>query len=414
LGVVSLIGRLVLLFLAVVLLAAAVLPARPAAARPAPGPAARPPGQATCSDYSASGIASPAQQIGQIPWGTLYAGDNSRSYETWFYLSATGGTYDIMTYNAASVLRIISGQLYSDGQATGITPSVNTWHHIASVFLFTPPATRQIILYYDGGQYGPWNRSSWLPAAAGTFNLGATVNTLKLNESAVYNSALSLSQVHSHYNATTLLAYRSAVLANTPAVFVGLDETSTGLAMVDNSGNGQHGVYNSSAVVQLVGKFPGTDCPTATPTLTPTVTNTPTITSTPTNTPTSFPTATRPPDPEPDTYCTAAGDTWHYAGVIGPGYVANLYDTRCIRIYGTKATNIDYWFYPSTPPGPDRFTLKSVLGSWSSWAQVQEGCINRQGFHGGNCGRSMVSHTGWCPTLEDCGQLHIFYTYRVL
>jgi RHS repeat-associated protein len=141
---------------------------------------------------------------------------------------------------------------------------LNIWVHVAAVFTNGNVTSNQ--LYFNGVQQSlsqlsgtpasysvtaQAKISGWAAGPSNQFNG-------RLDEVAVYNSALTSMRVQAHYQAGVVLRqqrpnYRAEVLADAPAAYWRLDETGAGTVAADLSGNNNSGTISGGVVKGLTG-----------------------------------------------------------------------------------------------------------------------------------------------------------------
>ncbi len=173
--------------------------------------------------------------------------------EAWVNPSATGSTYGIVGSRESSDysfdMSYISGQFHADiGNGTSwLTQTANTtastyttlnaWYHV--VYVVTPTG---YTVYVDGVNAGSNSYTSATPLLFNSSHnlcVGASGSNLnnfkgKIDEVAVYNTALSSTQILNHYNLGR--TYFTTVVGDSPTAYWRLGETS-GTTLADSTAN---------------------------------------------------------------------------------------------------------------------------------------------------------------------------------
>lgn len=148
-----------------------------------------------------------------------------------------GGGYSLEILTGTGVVRFVYGNPTTALASPG---AINDgyWHHVVGT---TDGITAR--LYVDGAQVAS---ASATPngSYAGTRNIGASGGSTnffdgRIDEVAVYSTALPALRVASHYQKGRPSGYRAQVLADTPSVYWRMDELS-GTTLADSSGNGRN------------------------------------------------------------------------------------------------------------------------------------------------------------------------------
>jgi hypothetical protein len=212
-----------------------------------------------------------------------YTNPTNFSLEAWIKTSTSSGGRIIgfgdsqtgtSTYRDRNIYMSDSGQIYFGVAPGGIVTTINTaasynndaWHHIVA----TQSSTSGMTLYVDGvsratsssgtsaqNYTGYWkigfdSLSSWSGTHTSNYFNGT------IDEVAVYNYALTSTQVADHYNTAITANYLpqpgNAILADKPARYYRLGENSGSIAY-DLSGNGQNGTYTGGYTLGTTGAF---------------------------------------------------------------------------------------------------------------------------------------------------------------
>lgn len=211
-------------------------------------------------DYSLFLNGSGAVTIGTA--ADLNTGAGPMTIEAWI-LQGTGVTGPIIEYgNAADwgphlwVFPTAADLWYNPAEVAGISPGLAgvgvlgalwVWHHVVAVY--TGSLT---YLYCDGKQItsascsgpvkGPYPPNIGFRAMSpGTYYVG------RIDEVAIYNSALSPARVQAHFAAGE--PYMAAVLADVPIGYWRLGEQQGATTAYDQSGYGRHGTYTGGVTI---------------------------------------------------------------------------------------------------------------------------------------------------------------------
>jgi RHS repeat-associated protein len=184
------------------------------------------------------------------------------SVEAWVYKTADvawqrvvgGGTFpntnfQLIADNTGKLMFLVFTSTTSNVNV--ISPSsipLNTWQHVVGSFDGTT-----IALYLNGVMVAQQAAAVTMQTGSGGVGIGADPNggnpwNGRLDEVAIYNSAIPSSRVQAHFNATA--SYRSAVLADAPAGYYRLDDTtgpSSGFGLWPTSSIDVNGRTNSTA-----------------------------------------------------------------------------------------------------------------------------------------------------------------------
>jgi len=188
--------------------------------------------------------------------------------EGWIYPTDTAAVHPIVEYGDASTLGVHLWQ-YDAGNKlfANLIDTSGTSHMVMSTAVFTTNTWYHVALTYDGSAavlyvngtevaravIGAVTLRTGLPVNLGRrVTAGSLQNTVfagKLDEVALYSSALTASRIRGHYNAGR--CYKDAVLADIPAGYWRLGEAS-GTTAADGVA-GRHGAYIGSPTLGQVG-----------------------------------------------------------------------------------------------------------------------------------------------------------------
>jgi hypothetical protein len=193
-----------------------------------------------------------------------------------FFLGQAGANYIFDLYNTNSTTPVGgSGATGFSDLTASINALTNQWHHLVAVFDGTDE-----YLYVDGSVSASAHRtlpSNWTNAAGQLFvpdtisplliGCGPAMNAGlfagRVDEVAIYNTALGAADIYSHFLSASG-DYKSAVLANSPMIYLRLDEppfTAVNLGVMPVATN--YGVVGSAASgIYLAGSRPGLPGPT--------------------------------------------------------------------------------------------------------------------------------------------------------
>jgi hypothetical protein len=143
--------------------------------------------------------------------------------------------------------------------ASGVTITAGTTYHVAASWDGTTAR-----IYVNGVLRGSSGTSAALNASALDLTIGANSDGSGsdpyagvIDEVAYYGTVLPLGRITAHYAAGFLTPYPASVLAESPLAYYRLGETS-GLYMLDSSGNGRTGDYDAGGVILgAAGLLPG-------------------------------------------------------------------------------------------------------------------------------------------------------------
>lgn len=160
--------------------------------------------------------------------GNVYEGTNDQTVEAWVYPSSVSGTrgivskisttrgYSLELVNGKASFRLLNSLGLTEVVTGTTTLSTNTWYHIVGVRNST---TGRIYIYVNGQEEA---NSALSGTAIGTsttnFYIGrnaATYFSGRIDEVAVYTSALSAARITAHYDARNVATcYSSTLLSN--------------------------------------------------------------------------------------------------------------------------------------------------------------------------------------------------------